>query len=145
MYRWTPRDTCYHFAPVGHLYRGCERADRMVIDRIARQPVWRRYPLAIFKRTKYSYSFESRRYYWPTLPASCFTEARFSAIHSVRLIKSMCLRKTEKTKSTYDYSEIRFPKTSKSFKKNSKHGKLKLLDTVSACISFFFLCIWCND
>lgn len=41
MCRWTPRDTCYHFAPLGHLYRECEWADRMVIDRASRDNQWR--------------------------------------------------------------------------------------------------------
>lgn len=37
MYRWTPRDTCYHFAPLGIFIASAN--EPMVIDRDARQPV----------------------------------------------------------------------------------------------------------
>ena len=112
---------------------------------------WRhsnRYPFAIFKRTKYSYSFKSRRYCWLALPASCFTETRFSAIriHSVGLLKRFGMRSEEngEKKSAYDYSKIRFPKTRKSCKK----FETREIETTgyrkhfNSAFPSFFLCIW---
>lgn len=149
MCRWTLTRHLLPLCSARHLYRGCERADRMVIDRVARQPVTALKPIPARNfRTKYSYSFKSRRYYWPALPASCFAEVRFSDYSNTlgRVDKKVRPRKTEK-KSGYDnIRKLAFWKLGK-VSKNPNRGKLKLLDTESASmvhvhsLPFFSPCI----
>lgn len=146
--RW-PRDTCYHFASPGIFIAGANEPTGWW-SIASRDNQWRhsnRYPLAIFKRTKYSYSFKSRRYYWPALPASCFAEARLSAIriHSGRIDKKVWHTPEENggKKKKKKINLWRFGNSlSENFEKFQKiwnMGKLKLLDTLHSAFPSFFL------
>lgn len=147
MYRW-PRDTCYHFASPGIFIASANEPTGWWSIASRDNQHSNRYPLAIFKRTKYSYSFKSRRYsYWPPLPASCFAETpAFSYPNTLgRIDKKVWYVPEENEKKKINLWRFgnSLSENFEIFQKIRNMGKLKLLDTSQRFIvhSLFFSCV----